>query len=74
MTNIGGNAIITTNASKKIRHTQVVGEKSQTLKHLIQIFEKCGQTCDRIDPGDEDLVSSRAQINIILGEDFKSSK
>lgn len=71
VTNMGGNAIITTNASKKISHTQVIGEKSQTLKRLIQIFEKdCHRPCDRIDPGDEDLVRSRAQINIILGEDF----
>lgn len=71
VTNIGGNAIITTNHTKKIRHSQVTGEKSQTLKRLIQVFEKnCGKDCDRIDPGDEDLVSSRAQINIILGEDF----
>lgn len=70
VTNIGGNAIITTNHAQKIRHTQVIGEASQTLKRLIQIFEKCGDDCDRIDPKDEDLVSSRAQINIILGEDY----
>lgn len=73
VTNIGGNAIITTNHTQKIRHTQVIGEASQTLKRLIQIFEKCGDDCDRIDPKDEDLVSSRAQINIILGEDYNLS-
>lgn len=70
VTNLGGNAIITANHTKKIPRTQVTGEASQTLKRLIQIFEKCDKGCDRIDPGDEDLVSSRAQINIILGEDF----
>ena len=71
VTNMGGNAIITTNASKKIPNTQVIGEKSQTLKRLLEIFEKnCGKNCDRIDPGNEEIVTSRAQINIILGEDF----
>ncbi len=71
VTNMGGSAIILTNASKKIRSTQVLGEKSQTLNRMIQVFQKpCKLNCDKIDPKDETLVSSRAQINIILGEDF----
>lgn len=73
ITNLGGNVIITANAEKKIKNTQVTGEQSQTLKRLQQIFDLDCQNnpkCDRISPSDEDLISSRAQINVFLGEDF----
>lgn len=68
ITNLGGNVIITTNAQKRLKETQVLGEESLTLKRLRQIFGISGN----IDPLDEDLVSSRAQINIFLGEDYVS--
>lgn len=72
VTNMGGSAIILTNAQKKIKNTQVIGEKSQTLNRMTQVFQKpCQANCDKIDPQDEVLASSRAQINIILGEDFE---
>lgn len=73
ITNLGGNVIITTNAKKRVKNTQVFGEESQTLKRLRQIFDLDCQNnpkCDIISASDEDLASSRAQINIFLGEDF----
>ena len=68
ITNLGGNVIITTNASQKLKKTQVVGLESATLKRLKQIFG----SDDKIGPTDEDSISSRAQINLLLGEDYLS--
>lgn len=65
ITNLGGNVIQISNASLKLPKTQVSGEQSQTLKRLTQIFS----CCDKIEPQLEG-ISSRAQINVILGEDF----
>lgn len=73
ITNSGGNVIITTNAKKRISNTQVLGEESKTLNRLRQIFDLGCQNkpkCDIISESDEDLVSSRAQINLFLGEDY----
>lgn len=73
ITNLGGNVIITTNAKKKLKNTQVTGEQSHTFKRLRQIFElDCQENpkCDRLSASDEDLLSSRAQINLFLGEDY----
>lgn len=76
ITNMGGEVIITTNGQNKFKSTKVLGEKSKTLERLKQIFEKpcqkgkSNRICDKIDPNMEDLVSSRAQINIFLGEDY----
>lgn len=66
VTNLGGDVIITSNSQNKYKQTQIVGEKSKTLKRLKQIFA----ADDKIDPSQEGLVSSRAQINIFLGEDY----
>lgn len=66
ITNLGGNVIITTNGQGKLNKTKVIGEKSRTLHRLEQIFG----SNDTIVPNTEDLVSSRAQINIFLGEDY----
>lgn len=66
ISNIGGDVIIVTNSKNKYQKTQIAGEKSKTLTRLKQIFE----TSDTIEPGDEDLDSSRAQINLFLGEDY----
>lgn len=65
ITNLGGNVIQISNASFKIDKTRIWGEQSQTLKRLTQIFS----CCDKIEPQLEG-ISSRAQINVILGEDF----
>ncbi len=85
ITNMGGNVIMTTNADQKQSKTTVLGEKSATSKRLSQIFGsdcKKAPNCDRIgcNPGDKNqencliedpgIKSSRAQINVILGEDF----
>ena len=73
VTNLGGNVIITKNANARLKNTQVLGEQSPTLKRLSQIFSLDCQNnpkCDKISLTDEDLVSSRAVINIFLGEDY----
>ncbi len=64
--NIGGDVIIISNGKKRYEKTVVIGEKSKTLERLKQILEPSGT----IDPKDEDLASSRAQINVFLGEDY----
>lgn len=73
ITNLGGNVIITANASQRLEKTQVQGEQSLTLKRLRQIFDLDCQNnpkCDKIDSTNEDIVSSRAQVNLFLGEDY----
>lgn len=66
VTNLGGDVIITSNSQNKFVTSVVYGEKSKTLDRLKQIFGSNGT----IDPKLEDLVLSRAQINIFLGEDY----
>lgn len=66
ITNLGGNVIITGNGQNKLKISKVLGEKSKTLARLKQIFA----ADDTIGPNAEDVVSSRAQINIFLGEDY----
>lgn len=66
ISNIGGNVIITSNGQNKFKTSRIFGEKSKTLDHLKQIFN----VRDTIDPKDEDLISSRAQINLFMGEDY----
>lgn len=65
ITNIGGNVIITQNGQNKLKSSLVAGEKSKTLERIKQIFE----AGDIIDHSNE-IVSSRAEINLFLGEDF----
>lgn len=78
ITNLGGNVIITSNAKVRLKNTQVLGQESLTLKRLRQIF---GPDCsnqkvsskvkyDTISLQDEDVVLSRAQINVLIGEDY----
>ncbi|MBI2600288.1 LCP family protein [Candidatus Daviesbacteria bacterium] len=77
ITNLGADVIITTNSQEKLQKTVVVGEKSRTLDRLKQIFEPACSTgkneggCGKINTKLED-ISSRAQINIFLGEDLSS--
>lgn len=72
ISNLGGNVIYTANSKKVFDKTQVVGEESLTLKRLVQIFTLGCQNklkCDNISfPGE--VESSRAQINVFLGEDY----
>lgn len=71
--NLGGNVIITGNAKEVLPKTVVWGGESKTLKRLRQIFELDCQNkpkCVNIAPSDEDLASSRAEINVFLGEDY----
>ena len=65
ITNLGGNVIITANAGEKLRKTKVQGLQSATLRRLKQIFG----SGDKISSQDENTISSRAQINLLLGED-----
>lgn len=72
ITNLGGNVIIIGNAPNTLKKTQVVGEESALLKRLRQIFNdldcQSNPKCDRISPTED--ISSRAQINVFLGEDL----
>ena len=61
--NLGGNVIITGN-TEETKKTKVTGEKSATLKRLQQIF---GSEDTKDSKG---TSSSRAQINLLLGEDY----
>ncbi len=65
LNNIGADVIIVSNSDLKFDKTKVSGEKSKTLQKIQQIFGSNGT----IDPNKE-LASSRAQINVFLGEDF----
>lgn len=73
ITNLGGNVIQTGNTTFALDKTYISGEDSATLQRLIQIFGLgCAKdlNCDKLDPKDLEQISSRARINIILGEDF----
>lgn len=63
--NLGGNVIITGNSDKKLKETEVFGEESKTLRRLLQIFSHKGGKDSKVES-----FSSRAQINVMLGEDF----
>ncbi|MDD5147222.1 MAG: LytR C-terminal domain-containing protein [Candidatus Daviesbacteria bacterium] len=63
ITNLGGNVIITNNARERLKKTAAQGEESLTLKRIRQIF------CDTINSS-EDVISSRAQIDLFIGEDY----
>ncbi|MBI3103416.1 LytR C-terminal domain-containing protein [Candidatus Daviesbacteria bacterium] len=64
--NLGGNVIITGNSEKKLKETEVFGEESKTLKRLLQIFNH--QRDSKLEPFSSRVL--RAQINVMLGEDF----
>ncbi len=70
ITNLGGNVIITSNASQKSDKSLILGEKSKTLKRINQIFNFDCSDCDNITPENKG-IESRAQISIILGGDFR---
>ncbi len=83
ITNIGGNVIFTSNLAQTHDRSFVTGKSSDTLNRLRQIFSldctnntncaKIGcqnQASDCNGILDQEIKQSRAQINIILGEDF----
>lgn len=77
---MGGRVIFTSNAKQNLEKTQVSGRKSYTLERISSIFEagcktqtttlfgekKTDKNCEE----DLDLGSSRADVNLYLGEDY----
>ena len=72
ISNMGGDVIITANSQNTLDKSLVTGERSDTLLRLQQIFNSsCSSSeCDKIQKEDEDLSSSRSQINLKLGLDL----
>lgn len=64
ITNLGGDVIITANAEKNLEKTKVQGVQSATLRRLKQIF-----TSGEKKVSEDNVISSRAEINLLLGED-----
>lgn len=71
ITNLGGNVISVENAPKNIKNTYVTGQNSKTLKRLVQIFSSnCSDKCDKIPKEELGPIVDRAQIIVVLGQDF----
>lgn len=74
LSNNGVNVIITSNTEKKFKRSFVYGKESKTLTRLVQIFNSpCSkkEECDKIEPElNGEPGPLRADINVILGEDF----
>lgn len=74
ISNLGANVIVVSNANKKSVKSYVLGEGSQTYQRLIQIFDPslCSydKKCDKIPPDELGIGSSRADIIVVLGEDY----
>lgn len=74
ISNIGANVIVVSNANKKSARSYVLGEDSQTYQRLIQIFDPslCSndKKCDKISSEQLGIGSSRADIVVVLGEDY----
>lgn len=69
--NLGGNVIVAQNAPRILEKSYVEGVDSKTLKRLIQIFDLgCSQKCDKIPKEDLGVLTLRAQIIVVLGQDF----
>ena len=67
ISNLGGHVIIVSNSKIRLKTTVTYGEKSATLTRLQQIFGADG----KINPEQlEGIESSRAEINLFLGEDY----
>ena len=80
ISNIGGDVIIVSNSEKRLDKTQILGEQSKTKVRLKQIFIENGKQSlpfsdekRKIEPNLEGLASSRAQIDLFLGEDYFNS-
>lgn len=71
VTNLGGRVIFTSNASLLRQDSLVLGRASYTGIRLAQVFAPFCLKDPCISPeGDPLISSSRAEINIVLGEDF----
>lgn len=74
ITNMGGNVITVSNASHEVKNSQIWGKKNTyTYKRLREVFVlDCldNPKCDTILGTDKSVEESRADINLILGEDF----
>lgn len=72
ISNLGGNVIFEKNAqTQNLKNSMVLtnsSSKSYTYKRIKTLFAKNCQNCDIVD---EVVQKSRAQINVVLGEDFK---
>ncbi len=70
ITNLGADAVILTNAEKKLQKTVILGDKeSESFKKIALTF---APYCLKEDCASDDLkvISSRADISIVLGEDY----
>lgn len=74
VTNMGGNVISVANSESKVSRTYLYGDtKSKTYQRLMQIFDKgCSKDkkCDKIPTENLGSSTSRADIVIVLGDDF----
>lgn len=62
ISNMGGNVIISSNASFKQKHSTLSAPPSQTRKRLMQVFSSSEMK--------DEKYESRAEVNIFIGEDF----
>lgn len=68
VTNMGGNVIFVTNTDNTLGKTIVTSSKSSlTSQRLIQVF---APWCSNCKSADERVIDSRAEVNIVLGEDY----
>lgn len=70
ITNLGGNVVIVTNTEDHQQNSMVLSEKntSKIFKKLVQVYApSCIKQCIG---QNVKIISSRAQVNVILGEDF----
>ncbi|KKR81274.1 MAG: hypothetical protein UU73_C0003G0162 [Candidatus Daviesbacteria bacterium GW2011_GWA1_41_61] len=71
VTNMGGRVIFTANASLRRQDSLVSGPASYTTTRLAQVFAPyCLKDPCANSEGDPVLSSSRAEANVVLGEDF----
>ena len=72
ISNMGGNVVISDNADFKIKYTQVLGARSETLERFKQIFTSKYAKMEMQSAAWVDRFASRAQIILVLGEDMAS--
>lgn len=73
ITNMGGNVIAIANSQQGVKRSYVQGSESKTYQRLLQIFDSgCSMDpkCDKINSQSLGLASIRAQISLVLGEDY----
>ncbi len=73
ISHLGGNVIYTANAEKQIKTSVIVSNnalESLTQKRLSQIFAPECLKIKCVIINDPDIISSRAEINVVLGADY----